>query len=169
MASARIQPASRCQTSHQTAKQAETHCHDRGQPSRLQIERPADPSDSLCSLRFRKLLKLRPAVTNVGVPRRSYAEVQLALRLGLVSSRSPRASRENLVGLCHAAACSSSITSQVSGSQSPAWQAWLLARLSRAPERSVLEYVSTGAQRKRSQKPRSPGVLAGCDELSAAA
>src|SRR5207244_2963655 len=30
--------------------------------------------------------------------------------------------------------------------------------------RSVLEYVSTGPQRKRSQNPRSQGVLSRCDE-----
>jgi len=48
----------------------------------------------------------------------------------------------------------------------PTRQAWLLARLSRAPERSVLLYVSTGAERKRSQKPRSAGVLTRCDESS---
>src|SRR5207244_9721513 len=36
--------------------------------------------------------------------------------------------------------------------------------------RSVLEYVSTGPQRKRSQNPRSQGVLSRCDEsLEAAA
>ena len=35
----------------------------------------------------------------------------------------------------------------------------VLARLSRAPERSVGVYVSTGAQRKRSQNPKSAGVL----------
>jgi len=34
-----------------------------------------------------------------------------------------------------------------------------LARLSRAPERSGGAYVSTGAQRKRSQNPKSPGVV----------
>jgi hypothetical protein len=41
----------------------------------------------------------------------------------------------------------------------PARQVWVLARLSRAPERSVQKYVSTGAQRKRSQDPKSAGVL----------
>jgi hypothetical protein len=35
----------------------------------------------------------------------------------------------------------------------------VLARLWRAPERSVLLYVSTGAQPKRSQNPKSPGVF----------
>jgi hypothetical protein len=43
--------------------------------------------------------------------------------------------------------------------QLPARSAWLLARLSRGPERSVLEYVSTGPERKRSQKPGSAGVV----------
>src|SRR5690606_20157112 len=38
-------------------------------------------------------------------------------------------------------------------------QARVLARLSRAPERNVRGYLSTGAQRKRSQNPRSAGVL----------
>src|SRR5207244_9490133 len=45
-------------------------------------------------------------------------------------------------------------------SQPPALQAWVFARLSRGPERSVLEYVSTGPQRKRSQNPKSAGLLA---------
>ncbi len=44
-------------------------------------------------------------------------------------------------------------------SQLPARQAWFLARISRGPERSVLAYVSTGPERKRSQKPGSAGVL----------
>ncbi len=43
--------------------------------------------------------------------------------------------------------------------QPPARQAWLLARLSRGLERSVGGYVSTGPQRKRSQKPGSAGVV----------
>ena len=47
--------------------------------------------------------------------------------------------------------------------QLPARQAWLLARLSRGPERSVRRYVSTGPQRKRSQKPGSAGVLTAQD------
>src|SRR5437773_3547184 len=34
--------------------------------------------------------------------------------------------------------------------------------------RSVLEYVSTGPQRKRSQNPRSQGVVSRCDESLAA-
>jgi hypothetical protein len=37
----------------------------------------------------------------------------------------------------------------------------LLARLSRGPKRSVLEYVSIGPQRKRSQNPKSAGVVTG--------
>ena len=43
--------------------------------------------------------------------------------------------------------------------QLPARQAWVLARLSRGPERIVLEYVSTGPERKRSQNPGSAGVV----------
>src|SRR5438034_10830994 len=35
----------------------------------------------------------------------------------------------------------------------------VLARLSRGPKRSVLEYVSIGPQRKRSQNPKSAGVV----------
>src|SRR5688572_2421592 len=43
--------------------------------------------------------------------------------------------------------------------QRPPGKFAVLARLSRAPERSVRWYVSTGAQRKRSQNPKSPGVV----------
>ena len=43
--------------------------------------------------------------------------------------------------------------------QLPAREAWVLARLSRGPERSVRGYVSTGPQRKRSQNPGSAGVV----------
>jgi len=42
-------------------------------------------------------------------------------------------------------------------------QARLLARLARAPERNIPGYLSTGAQGKRSQQARSPGVVAECD------
>jgi hypothetical protein len=54
--------------------------------------------------------------------------------------------------------------------QLPARQAWLLARLSRGPSDrgrlpgTVLEYVSTGPQRKRRQKPGSAGVATTCHE-----
>jgi hypothetical protein len=41
----------------------------------------------------------------------------------------------------------------------PARQVCGLARLSRAPQRSVRLYVSAGAQRKRSQNPESSSVV----------
>ena len=48
--------------------------------------------------------------------------------------------------------------------QQLARQARFLAKFSRGLERSVLEYVSTGPQRKRSQGPGSAGVVTGRDE-----
>ncbi len=44
-----------------------------------------------------------------------------------------------------------------------------MARLSGAPERNIRGYLSTGAHGKRSQRTRSAGVLARCDEWSAQA
>jgi len=41
-----------------------------------------------------------------------------------------------------------------------------LARLWGAPERNVLLYMSTGAQPKRSQNPKSPGVSDARDTLT---
>src|SRR5882724_5523289 len=43
--------------------------------------------------------------------------------------------------------------------QLPARQAWVLARLSRGPKRSIRGYVSIGPERKRSQNPGSAGAF----------